>query len=418
MKKLIIVLLSFIITSCSFKYNKIQSTETQSSSSDISTSQPSDEILSSSGEVFSQKNKKNIKYTYPLDGSMDYKRDDSLSVNRMLFTYPSEVTAKDSSPYAVDDFRNLDYSKDLCYEYLNFRIPQRAQVFSKASGLYAIDFPKNKDMSIRIYFKKIFDDSNENQVVDTALGFMDSLQEEAEVQILQKPYKISSDQMDACYFISQKGNINHTYLFVKAPKNILVFDLVEDRDRSDVSKYLMSDLLSTMYIETEDPINVKKNFESYSKDMELFATEKVDFDSFSLNIPKNMKNLQDDNDFKAFASEKNGNILSYVLIIRSPKASKEGQVLDLGQVFDQTSGSSFTSAYIVGMGSVKEEKIKESDALSSEIRIYMDNSTSEGVKTSIETNDDFITLIVTGPLANSNETKLLNKNILNSLEIN
>ncbi|MDD7305076.1 MAG: hypothetical protein PUG67_00650 [Peptoniphilaceae bacterium] len=421
MKKFLIVILACILTSCSFTDNNKESIEKGGQLPDKNSEDLSSSPVPSSEEKFSLNDSKNIKYSYPLDESSNFKKDKGLSVNRMLFTYPAEIMAKEGDPYSIDDLKNLDYSKDIFYQYLNFRIPTRAQVFSKDKNLYAIDFPKSKDYGIRIYFKKALDKNDfkssktDDLLFMTANNYMTKIENSTDQKIIQKPYEIFNSQMNAYYFISQDDLFNHTYLFVSSPYNIVVFDIEEVRDKSDVSKYIMADLLSTMYIETEDPINVKKNFDSFTKDIDLFATDKIDFDNFSLSLPKNMKNFQDDDDFKAFANEKNGDVLSYVLIIKSPKTDKNGKDLDLDQIFNQTSGSAFPPAYIVSMDQVKDQIIKDNKALSSEIRIYMDNSTSEGVKTVIQTKNDFITLILTGPLANSNQTKLLNKNILNTL---
>lgn len=422
MKKFLIVLLSFIISSCSFIDNKDnQTTQNESLSTDISTEESTEKNIESSEEKLSLKDEKNIKYSYDLDEISTYKRDESLSVNRMLFTYPSEVVAKLSNPYTVDDFRNLDYSKDLYYEFLNFRIPQRAQVFSNDKGLFAIDFPQTDAYNIKIYFNKIYKDKypkekkDEDLLLTSAKSFMDVVEKKGDEKIIQKPYEIFDLQMDAYYAISQDEKYTHTYVFIGSPNNIVFFEIVEEKAKSQVSKYLMADLLSTMYIESEDPINVKKSFDSYTDDMDLFATDKVDFEDFSVNLPKNMKKVQDDKNFKTFAAELKGDALSSVLIIKSPKKDKKDQDLDLDTIFNLTSGSSFPPAHIISMGQIKEEKIKDKNSLTSDIRIYMDNLTSEGVKTCIETDDGFVTIIVTGPLANSNETKLLNKNILSSL---
>lgn len=51
----------------------------------------------------------------------------------------------------------------------------------------------------------------------------------------------------------------------------------------------MADLLTTIYKETEDPINVGKNFYSYKDKIDLFATEKVEFNDLYLKIPKTLK---------------------------------------------------------------------------------------------------------------------------------
>src|SRR5699024_8221140 len=132
-------------------------------------------------------------------------------------------------------------------------------------------------------------------------------------------------QMNAYYFIGQTDKYTHTYVFVASPNNIVFFDIVEERKSSDASKYIMADLLSTMYIETEDPINVKKNLDSFKDKIDIYATEKIDFDGFSLKIPKDMKSIQDDDKLKAFSKEVNGDLVSQILLMRVPKEDNEDQ---------------------------------------------------------------------------------------------
>lgn len=422
MKKILIVFLSILLASCSINDRNNENTEKSIVSNEISNEVNHEKVSISSEEKSLENDNKNTNYSYKMDKDKTYKRDKSLYVNRMLFTYPSEISAKEGDPYSIDDLKNLDYNKNLYYGLLNFRIPQRTKVFSHDKDLYAIDFPKNEDYNITIFFKKIFEDGRiqssktKELLLPTTLNFMETIKEKNEEKVIQKPFEISNPQMDAYYFIGQTEKYTHTYVFVASPNNIVFFDIVEERKKSNVSKYIMADFLSTMYIETEDPISVKKNLDSFEDKIDLYATEKIDFGNFSLKIPENMKTLQDDDKFKAFSKEVKGEVVSQILLIKIPKGDKKSEELSLEDMFNQTSGTNLPPAYIVSMGQIKEEKIKDLDALTSEIRIYMDNYTAQGVKVCVETDTDFLTIIITGPISNSNEIRLLTKNILNTLD--
>lgn len=423
MKKFLFIFLSILLTSCSLNdKNNNKNTENSSVSNEISSAGNIKELSISSEEGTSQNDKKNSKYSYKLDKDKSYKKDKSFYVNRMLFTYPSEISAKEGDPYSLDDLKNLDYEKDIYYGLLNFRIPQRSEVFSSDTGLYAIDFPESEEYNISIFFKKIFEDGRfsrsetKDLLYPVALNFMETVKNNSKEEVIQKPYEISNPQMNAYYFIGQSDEYTHTYVFVASPNNIVFFDIVEERESSNASKYIMADLLSTMYIETEDPINVKKNLDSFKDKIDIYATEKIDFDNFSLKIPKDMKNIQDDDKLKAFSKEVNGDLVSQILLMRVPKEDNEDQNPSLDDIFNQTSGTNLPPAYIVSMGQVEDEKINDMNAIQSEIRIYMDNYTAQGVKVCVETDTDFLTIIITGPISNSNEIRLLTKNILNTLD--
>lgn len=420
MKKILFIFLSIILTSCSLTdKNKDDNT---SISNEISNIESSNEASILSDEDKSLNDNEISNYSYKMDKDESYKKDETLFVNRMLFTYPSEISAKEGDPYSLDDLKNLDYGKDIYYGLLNFRIPQRSEVFSSDTGLYAVDFPESKEYDITIFFKKMFEDGRfsgsdtKELLYPVALNFMQTVKNKNDEEVIQKPFEISNPQMDAYYFIGQTEKYTHTYLFVASPNNIVFFDIVEKRENSNASKYIMSDFISTMYIETEDPINVKKNLDSFEDKIDIYATKKIDFDDLSLRIPTNMKTLQDSDKLKAFSKEVNGNLISQILLIKLPKQDSKTEGLSLADIFNQTSGTSLPPSYIVSMGQVESGTIKDMNALQSEIRIYMDNYTAQGVKVCVETDTDFLTILITGPISNSNEIRLLTKNILDTLD--
>lgn len=421
-KHIILLIISLILTSCS---NSSKDEDENRKENSLSNSPSIEEeyeenMTTSSEEKISLNKKKTHNYSYDLENEDLFKKDESLYMNRMLFAYPAEISAKEGDPYSSDDLKNLDYSKDIYYSLLNFRIPKRAEVFSSEEGLFAIDFPKTEAYDIKIYFKTFFEKEDFEDIKDinpaylAALSFKKTSEKHGN-KISGTPIEIFDDQKDAYYLIGQDGKFNHTYLFVTSPDNVVFFDIVEDKEKSDLSKYIMADLLSTIYIDTEDPIHVGKNLNSYMDKIDLYPTNEIDFNSFSVKIPQTMEKLQEDENFKAYAIKDKRDTVSQMIFIKNKKTDENKEELSLVDAFNQTTGSKLQPAYIVPMGEVKKEKIKNKNSLVSEIRIYIDNATSQGMMTTIETEDEFITIILTGPLANANETKLLNKNVLNSL---
>ena len=84
--------------------------------------------------------------------------------------------------------------------------------------------------------------------------------------------------------------------------------------------------------------------------------------------------------------------------------------------FAQTQGTQIPPAFISPMGGVKEEMVKEKLFLKSKVRIYTEQFSLEGEKITFETKDYFVNIILAGPLKDTNKTRLLNENIINSLE--
>ena len=196
------------------------------------------------------------------------------------------------------------------------------------------------------------------------------------------------------------------------PTNILKFQIVEDKEKSSSSPYIMADLLSTTYPESEDVDMVAKSFKNFEKNIDLYATEKVDMGEFSLNLPANMKNVQDSESLTLYESQVSGKTVNQVLISKI----KKDKNLDLAKSFALSQGSKIPPAFISPMGEVKEEMIHDKLFMRSKVRIYTEQFTKEGEKIAFETENYYVNIILTGPLKNTNKTRLLNDNIINSLK--
>lgn len=418
MKKFWVVLLLLIITSCSFYNNNSNKNIENSTISSVSSTE----------EFSNTNNDKNKKYLYDMDSNIFFKRDKDLFVNKMLFEYPSEISAKEGDPYTIEDLKNLDYVKDVSFCLQNFRIPSRCEIFSNGDKEYVIDFPKTDQYNLKIKFKNILDQSDLKgfKIKDILYKKVDDFKKEIgnnkDFSIKSEAIKIDDSSKNSYYFLAEDEKFSHTYLFVTSPSNIIMFEFIEEKTLSNESKYIMSDLLATMYIDSEDPLIVNKNFNNFSKKIDLFATNKLKFFNISIKLPTNMKLIQDDKDIKVYSNEEKSEIINQVIILESDlekiknESKNKHENIDIYYEFNKTSGIYLPPYYIVNMGEIENSNIKDKKSIRSEIRMYMDNYTFQGVKTCIDTEDKFITLLVTGPLSNSNEIRILNRNILNTIE--
>lgn len=420
MKKFLAIFLCIFLTSCSFlekndtnkKENKLEKEIISEMTEEIpKENEESDEKVSEKSKNTEEK----IEYRSAANPKL--KEDESLFVNKMLVEYPAKLESSDSAPYSKEDFKNLDYSKDVSFCMENFRIPSKAKIYVDQKENYLIDFPKSGDYIFHINFSSLFnkEDLEKNfdklSLKDIANYKTAKMVEKDKLKLIQKPLSIKSDYKDAFYSIVEDDLFRHTYLFVNAPNDIIFFDFVEEKEKSNFTPFVMADLLSTMYIDSEDPMFVKKSFKDYKDYLNLYTTEKVDIDQISLQIPNTMKKLQANNAINVYIDEKKDDIVTEIIFTSFDKKSD-----DLETAFDKISGENIPPAYIVGMGESKQKKIKDLETISSKARIYTESYSLEGYKTTVETENKFITIMVLGPLENINQTSLLNNNILNTLE--
>lgn len=407
MKKFLIFLFILIFSSC----NNNEDSKINSESLSIKENKISSESISNENEK-----KKRLEYKH--DNTEGFIRDDSLLVDRMLGDYPANISSDSNNPYKKDELKNLDYDKNLSISAFNIRIPNRCMVYKKDDN-YLVDFPKNDQYDLEINIKKLFKDGekSEGEIKDELYNIADKETYNSSIKnanVIQKPVIIDSDYKKSAYSIIEDNKFSYTNIFMASPSNVLSFQIVENKEKSSASKYIMADLLSTTYPESEDFDMVAKSFKSFNKSMDLYATEKVDMGDFSFNIPKNMKKTQDSESLTVYESQISGKTINQVLISKT----KKDKDLDLNKAFAQSQGTKIPPAFISSMGEIREEMVHDKLFMKSKVRIYTEQFTNEGEKIAFETNDYYVNMILTGPLKNTNKTELLNENIINSLKFN
>lgn len=407
MKKFLIVLFILLFSSC-INFDE-----------DINKSNDSTIKEKISANSISSEKEKNKRLEYKHENIEGFQRDNSLYVERMMGDYPNDISTSSNEPYTKDELKNLDYDKNIFLEAFNIRIPNRCKVYSNTSNknTYVIDFPKSDDYDISINIKKLLEEGkkSEDEIKNELYKISDKETYNSEIEnanVVQKPVGLESDYKKTYYSIVEDNKFSYTNIFMATPTNILQFQIVEDKEKSQASPYIMADLLSTTYPESEDFNMVAKSFKSFDKYINLYATEKIDMGDFSFNIPQDMKNIQESEALTVYENQLSGKTINQIIISKI----KKDKVIDLKNSFAQSQGSQIPPAFISPMGEVKEEMVKEKLFLKSKVRIYTEQFSLEGEKIAFETKDYFVNIILAGPLKNTNKTQLLNENIINSLK--
>lgn len=407
MKKFLIVLFILLFSSC------INFDEDINKSNDSTIK----EKISANSISSEKEKKKRLEYKH--ENIEGFQRDNSLYVERMMGDYPNDISTNSNKPYTKDELKNLDYDKNIFLEAFNIRIPNRCKVYSNTSNknTYVIDFPKSDDYDLSINIKKLLEEGkkSEDEIKNELYKISDKETYNSEIEnanVVQKPVGLESDYKKTYYSIVEDNKFSYTNIFMATPTNILQFQIVEDKEKSQASPYIMADLLSTTYPESEDFNMVAKSFKSFDKYINLYATEKIDMGDFSFNIPQDMKNIQESEALTVYENQLSGKTINQIIISKI----KKDRVIDLKNSFAQSQGSQIPPAFISPMGEVKEEMVKEKLFLKSKVRIYTEQFSLEGEKIAFETKDYFVNIILAGPLKNTNKTQLLNENIINSLK--
>lgn len=407
MKKILIVLFILLFSSC-INFDE-----------DINKSNDSTIKEKISANSISSEKEKNKRLEYKHENIEGFQRDNSLYVERMMGDYPNDISTSSNEPYTKDELKNLDYDKNIFLEAFNIRIPNRCKVYSNTSNknTYVIDFPKSDDYDISINIKKLLEEGkkSEDEIKNELYKISDKETYNSEIEnanVVQKPVGLESDYKKTYYSIVEDNQFSYTNIFMATPTNIIQFQIIEDKEKSQASPYIMADLLSTTYPESEDFNMVTKSFKSFDKYINLYATEKIDMGDFSFNIPQDMKNIQESEALTVYENQLSGKTINQIIISKI----KKDKVIDLKNSFAKSQGSQIPPAFISPMGEVKEEMVKEKLFLKSKVRIYTEQFSLEGEKIAFETKDYFVNIILAGPLKNTNKTQLLNENIINSLK--
>lgn len=323
---------------------------------------------------------------------------------------PSNIQTKENEPYSLKELENLDYSKEFFFENVYIRIPSRAKV-NKNYKTYKIELPKSDKYNLDISFRKIenVEILKEDDLIKSCEMLTATLG--SKEQVISKVTSNPMSNIKSAYFISKQNDFYLVHFLVETPTSKIHLTIKEDRNLSKVADDLMADILAGIYTTNDDPLEVGKDFTDYTDAVDIYAGNKIDLDSFSLNIPDNFILNQDENEMKAYVSKKNGTIVSEIIVKVQDKDNKK-----LNDVFDENSGSIIYPANIVNKGLVETGTVKNFPYLKSGANLYMPAYSLKGDKIVIEGDDKFISIFILGPITNTAQTKIMSTSIINSIK--
>lgn len=356
----------------------------------------------------SQEEKTNTNYPFcQIDG---VKEDDSLYTRSNSFSLPSDIKTDQDKAYSKDELANLDYDKEILFSNIYIRLPKRSKIFTDGNKYY-IDFPYSESYNIFISFDKIKNDEilKSKDILRAAEIFSKTINYEE--TRLCKPIRNKMTNIDSAYFVTDKKDRRITHLLVDSPNGIIHFAINENKKLSDKSKDIMSDLLIAMYKEADDPLEIGKDFTDYTKDINVFASKKIDLDDLKIRIPEDFKLSQDKNGIKAFISKKNGNVISEIIMKYDNKDE-----IKLEDAYDINSGSIIYPANIVTSDLASFGRINKVSFMKGKARLYMPSYSLKGDKIVIDTDKGYLGLFVLGPINDNNQTNIMSTSIINSIE--
>lgn len=356
----------------------------------------------------SQEEKTNTNYPFcQIDG---VKEDDSLYTRSNSFSLPSNIKTDQDKAYSKDELANLDYDKEILFSNIYIRLPKRSKIFTDGNKYY-IDFPYSESYNIFISFDKIKNDEilKSKDILRAAEIFSKTINYEE--TRLCKPIRNKMTNIDSAYFVTDKKDRRITHLLVDSPNGIIHFAINENKKLSDKSKDIMSDLLIAMYKEADDPLEIGKDFTDYTKDINVFASKKIDLDDLKIRIPEDFKLSQDKNGIKAFISKKNGNVISEIIMKYDNKDE-----IKLEDAYDINSGSIIYPANIVTSDLASFGRINKVSFMKGKARLYMPSYSLKGDKIVIDTDKGYLSLFVLGPINDNNQTNIMSTSIINSIE--
>lgn len=323
---------------------------------------------------------------------------------------PSNIQSKENEPYSLKELENLDYSKEFFFENVYIRIPSRAKV-NKNDKTYKIELPKSDKYNLDISFRKIENDEilKEDDLIKSCEMLTATLG--SKEQVISKVTSNPMSNIKSAYFVSKQNDFYLVHFLVETPTSKIHFTIKEDRNLSKIADDLMADILAGIYTTNDDPLEVGKDFTDYTDAVDIYAGNKVELDSFSLNIPDNFILNQDENEMKAYVSKKNGTIVSEIIVKVQDKDNK-----NLNDVFDDNSGSIIYPANIINKGLVETGTVRNFPYLKSGANLYMPAYSLKGDKIVIEGEDKFISIFILGPITNTAQTKIMSTSIINSIK--
>lgn len=357
-----------------------------------------------------KENKTNM--AYPFDQMTGFEEDKSLYLKSTAPLFYSNINTESDSAYDKDELANLDYNQDLLFSNMYIRIPQRCKVFrSKSSDKYIIDFPYSSSYNIFISFEevtnpKILDQKDILEACQLSEKTIDSGE-----SIISHPLRNKMTNVDSAYFISEKSDQRLTHFFVKTPSAIIHFTITEDKNLSAKAKDIMSDILIAMYKESDDPMELGKNFTDYTDKINVFASKEVEMEKIKFKIPENFLLSQDKNGIKAYISKIDGEVVSEIIIKTDDKNGRK-----LEDIASLNSGDIIYPINIVTNGPSDKGEINKVSYIRNGARLYSSSFSLKGDKVVMETKDEFVTFFILGPLNDNDQTSIMTKSIISSIE--
>lgn len=357
-----------------------------------------------------KENKTNM--AYPFDQMTGFEEDKSLYLKSTAPLFYSNINTESDSAYDKDELANLDYNQDLLFSNMYIRIPQRCKVFrSKSSDKYIIDFPYSSSYNIFISFEEVTNPKilDQEDILDAAK--LSEKTVDSGESIISHSLRNKMTNVDSAYFISEKSDQRLTHFFVKTPSAIIHFTITEDKNLSAKAKDIMSDILIAMYKESDDPMELGKNFTDYTDKINVFASKEVEMGKIKFKIPENFLLSQDKNGIKAYISKIDGEVVSEIIIKTDDKNGRK-----LEDIASLNSGDIIYPINIVTNGPSDKGEINKVSYIRNGARLYSSSFSLKGDKVVMETKDEFVTFFILGPLNDNDQTSIMTKSIISSIE--
>ncbi|MDU3136073.1 MAG: hypothetical protein E6704_00560 [Anaerococcus prevotii] len=357
-----------------------------------------------------KENKTNM--AYPFDQMTGFEEDKSLYLKSTAPLFYSNINTESDSAYDKDELANLDYNQDLLFYNMYIRIPQRCKVFrSKSSDKYIIDFPYSSSYNIFLSFEEVTNPKilDQEDILDAAK--LSEKTVDSGESIISHSLRNKMTNVDSAYFISEKSDQRLTHFFVKTPSAIIHFTITEDKNLSAKAKDIMSDILIAMYKESDDPMELGKNFTDYTDKINVFASKEVEMGKIKFKIPENFLLSQDKNGIKAYISKIDGEVVSEIIIKTDDKNGRK-----LEDIASLNSGDIIYPINIVTNGPSDKGEINKVSYIRNGARLYSSSFSLKGDKVVMETKDEFVTFFILGPLNDNDQTSIMTKSIISSIE--
>lgn len=349
---------------------------------------------------------------YPFDKMNGFEEDKTLYLKSTAPFFYSNIKTDPNSAYKKNELTNLDYNKNLIFANMHIRIPERCKVFkSKSFDKYIIDFPYSASYNIFLSFEEVTNNKILGQKDILEASKLSEKTIDSGESIISHSLRNKMTNVDSAYFVSEKGGERLTHFFVKTPSSIIHFTIIEDKSLSLKSKDIMSDMLIAMYKESDDPMEITKDFTDYTDKINVFATKDIEMGKIKFKIPEDFLLNQDNKGIKAYISKLDGEVVSEIIIKIDDKDGKK-----LEEISSLNSGDIIYPINIVTNGSSEKGEINKLSYIRNGARLYLPSFTLKGDKVVIETKDKFVTFFILGPLNDNDQTSIMTKSIISSIE--